>query len=251
MNRFCNQDSEPARALPWSLRFPVRSKDFQFDFLHDQSIRRRENAMFRFLPKEFNFFDLFDRQVGYAVDAAVFFKELVSKNGVNDLVVQRMRDIEHQGDEVAHEIIDRLNKTFITPIDREDIHKLTVQIDDIIDMIYTIVNRLRIYKIHETDKSLVEFAAMIEKSVRAVASAVKALRNLKNVDVIHGACVEVNRLENEGDTLRDIVLVEIFEKAKDPIAVIKWKEIYQDAETLLDICEDVAHIVESIVVKQA
>ncbi len=207
--------------------------------------------MFKFLPKEFNFFDLFDKQVQHAIEASIFFKELVSKNGVNDLVVQRMRDIEHQGDDVAHEIIDRLNKTFITPIDREDIHKLTVQIDDIIDMIYTIVNRLRIYKIHDTDKHLIEFSVMIEKSVRAVAAAVRALRNLKNLDVIRQACVEVNRLENEGDTLRDIVLVEIFEKKNDPIAIIKWKEIYQDAETLLDICEDVAHIVESIIVKQA
>jgi predicted phosphate transport protein (TIGR00153 family) len=205
----------------------------------------------KFFPKDFNFFKLFEEQVSYAVDAARFFKEVVSQGCVSEDALSKMASIEHQADDVAHTIIEQLNKTFITPIDREDIHALTMRLDDIVDMIDTIVSRMRIYNITGVDKNLVEFAEVIEQSVQAVARAIGGLRNIKNVKVVFDACVEVNRLENVGDTMRDTVLMELFEARKDPIAVIKWKDIYQDAETVLDVCEDVAHIVDSIMVKQA
>jgi predicted phosphate transport protein (TIGR00153 family) len=204
-----------------------------------------------FLPKEDNFFDLLEKQVGYAVDAANYFHTLVSKDGVDEASLQKMRDIEHQGDEVAHDIIDRLNKTFITPFDREDIYALAKELDDVNDMLNTIVSRLWVYKIRNIDKNLVEFSKVIDQSVRAVACVVKGLRNMKTSQAALEASVEINRLENVGDSMRDEMLAELFETSKDPIAVIKWKEIYQDAETVLDICEDVAHVVESIHVKQA
>lgn len=206
---------------------------------------------FRFLPEEVDFFDLFDKQVRYAVDAAEHFRVIVSKGTLDEQSTQKMRDIEHQGDEVAHEIIDRLNKTFITPFDREDIHSLTKELDDIIDMLNTIVNRMRVYKLTGVDKNLVQFASVINESVHAVECAVNCLRNAKRSDELRSSCVEVNRLENVGDSMRDAVLAELFETSKDAVNVIKWKEIYQDAETVLDICEDVAHVVESILVKQA
>jgi uncharacterized protein Yka (UPF0111/DUF47 family) len=205
----------------------------------------------KFFPKDFNFFKLFEKQVSYAVDAARFFREVVSRDGVNEDTLSKMEAIEHQADDVAHTIIEQLNKTFITPIDREDIHALTMELDDIVDMINTIVSRMRIYNITGVDKNLVEFAVVIEQSVQAVARAIGGLRNIKNVKVVFDACVEVNRLENVGDTMRDRALMELFENRKDPIAVIKWKDIYQDAETVLDVCEDVANIVDSIMVKQA
>ena len=207
---------------------------------------------FSFLPKDYNFFDLFEKQANYAVDASVSFQELVSKGVFDEETLRKMHEIEHQGDEVTHDILNRLNKTFITPFDREDIHALAKELDDIIDMLYTIVNRLKVYHIAGTDKNLVQFASVIEESVRAVSRAVKGLRAAKNLNAVNEACVEINRLENVGDSMRDAVLAELFEAKKDdPIAVIKWKEIYQDAETVLDICEDVAHAVESILVKQA
>lgn len=205
----------------------------------------------KFLPKEFNFFELFEKQARFAVDAAVYFKELVSKGKIDETSFQKIRDIEHQGDDAAHAIIDQLNKTFITPFDREDIHDLTKELDDVTDMINTIVNRMVVYKVSGVNKHLVEFASVIEESVRAVECAVKALRNPKHLKIVSDSCVEVNRLENVGDSMRDAVLAELFETEKDPITVIKWKEIYQDAETVLDICEDVAHVVESILVKQS
>jgi predicted phosphate transport protein (TIGR00153 family) len=205
----------------------------------------------KFFPKDFNFFKLFEKQISCAVDAARFFKEVVSHDGVNEDTLSKMAAIEHQADDVAHTIIEQLNKTFITPIDREDIHALTMEIDDIVDMINTIVSRMRIYNITGVDKNLVEFAEVIEQSVQAVARAIGGLRNIKNVKVVFDACVEVNRLENVGDTMRDKMLMELFATEKDPIAVIKWKDIYVDAETVLDVCEDVAHVVDSIMVKQA
>jgi predicted phosphate transport protein (TIGR00153 family) len=206
---------------------------------------------FRFFPKAFNFFDLFEKQVGHAVEAACFFKEVAARGAVSEEALSKMAAIEHQGDNVAHAIIDQLNKSFITPFDREDIHALAKQLDDIIDMINTIVSRLRVYNITVVDKSLVEFSLVIEQSVRAVARAVGGLRNIKNVQVVFDACVEVNRLENVGDSMRDRVLSELLTTPNDPIFVIKWKDIYMEAETVLDVCEDVAHVVDSIMVKQA
>ena len=205
----------------------------------------------KFFPKGTDFFALFEKQVSYAVDAAVYFKQLVSDGAIEQKEIDKIGSIEHQGDEATHDIFNQLNKTFITPFDREDIHDLAKELDDIIDMINTIVSRLKIYKITRVDKNLIEFAVVIEESVRAVECAVKGMRNMKNYKSISEACVEINRLENVGDAMRDKVLAELFETEKDPITVIKWKEIYQDAETVLDICEDVAHVVDSIIVKQA
>jgi len=205
----------------------------------------------KFIPKELNFFDLFERQVGFAVDASSFFKQVVSSGKIDQSVLQKIRDIEHQGDEIAHTIIGQLNKTFITPFDREDIYALAKELDDVVDMINTILGRMVIYKLSGENDHLIKFAVMIDDSVNALALAVKGLRNTKNSKSVIDACVEINRLENEGDSMRDMVLAELFEKEKNPIMVIKLKEIYQDAETLLDICEDIANVVESILVKQA
>lgn len=207
--------------------------------------------IFNFIPKEFNFFDLFEKQIDCAVEGAAHFRKIVAKGVVDDEDSKKIKDIEHKGDEAAHLIIDRLDKSFITPFDREDIHSLAKELDDIIDMINTIVNRMKVYRVTGVDKNLVEFASIIEDSVRTVAIAVKCMRNMKHTGALVNACVEVNRLENVGDDLRDKVLAELFENEKDPIKVIKMKEIYQDAETVLDICEDVAHVVGSILVKQA
>jgi predicted phosphate transport protein (TIGR00153 family) len=206
---------------------------------------------FRFLPREFNFFDLFDKQVDYAVEAAGVLKEIAAMGAVDAAFLTRMGEIEHRGDDATHSIIEHLNKTFITPFDREDIHKLATQLDDVVDVMNTIVSRLRIYKLKWSEQSLPEFAAVIEHSVRQIELAVKGLRKMKDVKTIMDSCVEVNRLENVGDAMRDRLLADLFEREKDPIAVIKWKEIYQDCETVLDVCEDVANVVESILVKQA
>jgi uncharacterized protein len=206
---------------------------------------------FSFLPKDENFFVLFSKQAALAVAAATLFMEVTSKGMYDEEAVQQMRSLEHQADEVTHEIIERLNKTFITPFDREDIYDLTKELDSVIDMIYTITNRMRVYKINEVNHDLVEFSKVIDKSVRALTVAIESLKDTKRPQLALDSCIEVNRLENIGDNMRDAILGRLFESGMDPINLIKWKEIFQFAETVLDICEDVAHVVESIIVKQA
>ncbi len=207
--------------------------------------------IFRFFLRPCNFFDRFDEQVGHAVEAARFFRNVVAQDRVSEEMLNHMARIEHDGDDAAHAIIAQLNRTFITPFDREDIHALVMGLDDVTDMIHNIVSRLHVYDITGVDKNLVEFAGIIDQSVQALAQAIGGLRHSRNVRVVFDACVEVNRLENVGDTMRDRVLMELFAGTADPIVVLKWKDIYQDAETVLDICEDVVHVVDSIMVKQA
>jgi uncharacterized protein Yka (UPF0111/DUF47 family) len=132
------------------------------------------------LPKDGNFFDLFDKQADYAVQAASFFVKMVADFKVSGTEVEAMKEIEHRGDQVTHQIMEQLDKTFITPFDREDIHALAKELDDIIDMLYTITKRLRVYKILSADRNLAEFSRVIEMSVKGVAQAVKGLRDMKN-----------------------------------------------------------------------
>ena len=205
----------------------------------------------QFFPKKVDFFALFEKQVGFAVEGAAAFKVIVGSGVIGEAQVEQIHAIEQRGDEAAHFIIDQLNKTFITPFDREDIHTLAVELDDVIDMIYTITSRLKVYKLSGVHSNLVKFAQVIEESVLAIAKAVKGMHDLKHLKAVADACVEINRLENVGDAMRDSMLTELFDNEKDFIAVLKWKEIYQEAETLLDICEDVAHRVQSICLKQA
>jgi uncharacterized protein Yka (UPF0111/DUF47 family) len=208
--------------------------------------------MFRkFLPQDFNFFDFFNKEVDYVVQAAKLFNEIVKKGEVDQETREKMRTIEHEGDKIAYQIIDHLNKTFITPFDREDIHALAKKLDDVNDMLNTIVSRLRIYKIKNVDEILIEFGKLIEESVNSLACAINHLNNMKNANIILSSCLNMNRLESEADKLRDRSLEDLLSKEKDPIEIIKRKEIYQDAETVLDICKATAHIIESILVKQA
>ncbi len=204
-----------------------------------------------FLPKEYKFFDLFDKQAGFAVEAANLFKELAMGGKFDDESANRMHDIEHNCDDVTHDIINKLNRTFITPFDREDIHALAHELDTVIDLINTTTSRMRLFKLSKVNKQLIQFSELIEQSVGALAKAVKSLRDTKRHLEVNQYCIEINRLENLGDQLRDESIGDLFAKSKDPINIIKWKEIFTEAETVLDACEDVANIVESILVKQA
>jgi len=205
---------------------------------------------FSLIPKEMKFFDMFDHQASNAVAASQLFKELSQTGKFDDEGVRKMRDIEHEGDTITHEIISNLNRTFITPIDREDIHSLTSKLDDVVDLIHAITKRMRLYQLLEVNSGLIQFADVIEQSTHALANAIKELRELKRYNRILEYCIEINTLENIGDQIREVVISKLLEGTKDPITIIKWKEIYEVAETTLDKCEDVANIVESIIVKQ-
>jgi len=205
----------------------------------------------KLFPKEFNFFDFFDKDMGYVEEAAHLFKTIVKHGEVTDEFREKMRDIEHDGDKMTYAIIEHLNKTFITPFDREDIHSLAKKLDDVNDMLNTIISRMKVYRITKPNKYLIEFSEIIENSVVALGVSVRGLRHLKNMAVVLEACKQVGKYESEGDKLRDISLGDLVDNEKDPITFIKWKEIYQEAETVLDICKVVGHVVETILVKQA
>jgi len=208
--------------------------------------------MFRkFLPHNSDFFDLFEKLADNAVEAAALFRKVASGGGVDDESLTAMRAIEHRGDEITYNLIDKLNKTFITPFDREDIHSLAKELDDVIDVINTMVGKLRLYELDGVNKNLVGFSVLIDASVQCLAGAVKGLHNMKNSKALLASCVDIDAMEDKGDAMRDKSIAELFHTETDPVAIIKWKEVYEDAETVLDICEDVANVVEAIIVKQA
>jgi uncharacterized protein len=206
---------------------------------------------FSLLPRQTDFFECFNKLAQTAVRAADYFKTLATDGNFNAETAAAMHDIEHEGDEITHSIFNKLNTTFITPFDREDIHNLANKLDSVIDMIDAITNRMRVFKMSETTAELKQFADIIYTSAKATAQAVASLENSKKMHSALEYCIEINRLENEGDLIRDTTLSTLFDSGKDPIYILKWKEVYELSETVLDICEDVANVIESIVVKQA
>ncbi|MFA6434850.1 MAG: DUF47 family protein [Elusimicrobiales bacterium] len=204
---------------------------------------------FNFVPKELKFFDFLSLQADTIVKAADCFKASVKKGLFDEETVKKIKDYEHEGDTLAHEIVDMLNRTFITPIDREDIYSLANTLDDILDMINSMSNRIKLYKLNACDEYLVQFADTIDQSTRALCNAVKHLHDTKRTRRVLDHCIEVNRLENLGDQIREKAISHLFETEKDPIMVIKWKEIYEVAEGTLDTCEHVAKVIEAILVK--
>ena len=204
---------------------------------------------FSFLPKEMKFFDLFDDQAAKMVESSKLFSRFTRENSFTEKSVGEMATIEHECDDITHDIIDKLNRTFITPFDREDIHAIAQEVDDVVDLIHVITKRMCLYNL-KSNPDLIQFAGLIEESVLNVAGAINCLRNTKEKEPLSKYCIEVNRLENAGDHLRDSLMAKLFKQTKDPIKVIKWKDIYQDAETVLDQCEDVANIIDSVIVKQ-
>jgi uncharacterized protein Yka (UPF0111/DUF47 family) len=205
---------------------------------------------FQLFPKEDKFFELFDKQAESILKTSLFFKELALSGKFDDVNVLKMHDFEHECDVNTHDIIELLNKSFITPFDREDIHQLAHELDDIVDMLYSITKRINLYKIQEINADLIQFSDYIEQAVTSLAKALRCLRKLKNVRPIIDSCIEVNKLENLGDQLKDAIIGKLLEGNPEPILFIKWKEIFEGTETVLDICEDVANVIESILVKQ-
>ena len=204
---------------------------------------------FNFLPKEVKFFDYLNLQSENIVKAADCFKAAVKKGCFDEETVKKIKDFEHEGDTLSHEIVDMLNRTFITPIDREDIYTLANTLDDILDMINSMSNRIKLYKLSANEDYMVQFAVTIAQSTQALANAVKHMHDTKRARRVLDHCIEVNRLENMGDQIREKAISNLFETEKDPIMVIKWKEIYEVAEGTLDTCEHVAKVIESILVK--
>ena len=205
--------------------------------------------MFRLLPRDENFFDLFEQQAGHIVSASRVLEELTLDYPAAQAKVQQIRDLEHAGDAVTHEVVRRLNTTFVTPIDREDIYALASRLDDVLDLIDAVADRLLIYKIKNPTDGCLAMAKIIVKTTEETDRAVRCLRTLSPLYQKHS--IEVNRLENEADRLLRDELAALFEGGTDAIEVIKWKELYETMEAVTDRCEDVLNVIEGITLKMA
>jgi uncharacterized protein len=205
--------------------------------------------MFSLIPREVRFFDLFEQQSQHIIKGAQLLRELVNNFSDARAKAHAIKEVEHQGDQITHDIVKKLNTTFITPIDREDIHDLATRLDDVLDFIEAAAERLVVYRIKEPTSASRAMAEVIVQQTHAMERAIKCLRTMD--PAFHEHAVEVNRLENSADNLLRDSLAALFEEQADPIEVIKWKEIYETMETVTDRCEDVVNVIEGIILKMA
>jgi predicted phosphate transport protein (TIGR00153 family) len=205
----------------------------------------------RFLPRDERFYDLFEASVKKVVQGATQLEALIRDFREVSLKAKQIKDVEHEGDLVTHETIEMLNRMFVTPLDREDIHNLITSLDDVLDYIEACAERLNLFKVGKTTEEAVLLVGVLVKAVKELEQAVYKLRRLKETDAIMKNCVEINRLENEGDYLNRMAIAKLFEPENNPLEVIKWKEIYENLENAIDRCEDVANVLEGIAIKNA
>ena len=203
----------------------------------------------RLLPRQEEFFDLFVEVATRNKEAAKRLRELFEATPDRRAVhVQAIKQLEHEADQVTHEVVNRLDRTFITPLDREDIHQLASDLDDVMDVIDGTARRAQIFHLGPAPQGVKQLLEVIERMVAVLAEAVA---RLKKGDDVMKYCIEAKQLEEEGDAIYHEALGRMFETERDALEVIKWKEIYDNLERTLDDSEDVANDLESITLKHA
>ncbi len=199
-----------------------------------------------FAPKEREFFDLFEEAGANIVRASELLEKMLQRWPDDAELGRDVLVCEQEGDRITHDIIQRLNSTFVTPIDREDIYALASALDDIVDFIEEVSDFLALYRIEAPMDQATELAKILHQSTRALAGAIPRLRTFRD---IHHYTVEVNRLENDGDRVVRQALASLFERGIDPMLVIRWKDIFERLEDAIDATETTANILEGIVIK--
>lgn len=194
------------------------------------------------------FFDLFERSGENAVRTAELFQDMLKNYDRRLEILGAIREAEHQGDSLTHDTITKLDQTFITPLDREDIHRLISQIDDVVDMIDSAAQRIILYGVKTPNEDILKHADIAVDISRKLCEAIKQLRNLKKQERLSELLIEIHDLENKGDAHNHAALARLFETG-DPMYVIKWKELYELVESAIDACETVANRIRSIMVK--
>lgn len=200
------------------------------------------------IPQEKQFFDMVEEQSKNVLEGVNVLVDLFEHYENLDEKIMKIKQKEKYGDKMVHDIISELNKTFVTPIDREDICKLTSSLDDILDNLEAVTEKLVIYKIKKPPKYMIEFATTLQKTAHNINKSIFLLRDFKDASHIRNFCKEVNILEGEGDALLRKATAELF-NVKDPIEIIKTKELYDDIENAIDRCEDVSDVIGDILVK--
>jgi predicted phosphate transport protein (TIGR00153 family) len=201
----------------------------------------------RLIPREESFFDLFEEMAGKVQQGAEGLLDLLRDYRDLDIKAGRVVDIEHEGDEITHEMIRRLNMTFVTPFDREDIHRLASSLDDVLDHVEAAAEYLQLHRIDSPLPQMLALAEILQKAAAITATAMPGLRKMKDLDEYW---VEINRLENDGDRAYRRTIAELFSGDYKAMDVLKYKDIIEEIEQAIDRLEDVANTIESIVMKQ-
>ena len=204
--------------------------------------------MVRLIPRDVKFFHMFAEMTGNLGAGARLLKQILDDFKDVETRVQQLKDIEHRGDDLTHNILTKLNQTFITPFDREDIYRLASSLDDVLDFIYAAGVRVIMYKIKSAPEAAPKLAEII---VRQCDQLLPAVAGLEKHDKVLDYCVEINRLENEADQVARAAIGALFDKETDPISLIKLKELYEVLETATDKAEDAANVLEGVVLKSA
>ncbi len=204
----------------------------------------------RLTPRDTSFYDQFAASARNIVDAADVLAQIVESRSVSErgALNQRMRDIEHANDEVTHEVMRRLNSTFVTPFDREDIYRLTAQLDDVVDYMEAAADLVLLYELDELPESTREVVQVLQKAAAATAEAMPRLQGMKGLE---DYWIEVNRLENEADQLYRRTVAKLFNGQYDALMAIKLKDLADQVEAAADALEDVADTVETIALKES
>lgn len=205
--------------------------------------------MFNFLPRNTKFFDYFDRDTDVLVRTAEQFCSFLESFDDSHEHSRKLKELEHEADTITHEAMELLHRTFITPLERGDLRRLILALDDVVDFIDDAARRIALYEIKAILPEACAMGKVVVDLARAVRAAVRDLRNLRGKNHIHEYCIEIQRLENVGDHLHHIALASIFKNGMAPLAVMQWKEIVDLIETAMDSAEEVAHVIEGIVLE--
>lgn len=207
-------------------------------------------AKLRFIPRDERFFDLFEKATGVILAGAETLQQMLPNLENAEEYRKKIGDLEHEGDAIIHEVMDRLNRTFVTPFDHEDIRAIASRLDDVIDFTQAAAERLVLYHATKASPESIELAGVLVNTVKEVQHVVAMMRDLSQRRYILEHCIEINRLENTGDKIYREALGKLFREG-DVIELLRWKEIIEQIEQAIDECEDLADIIEGVVVKHA
>ena len=206
-----------------------------------------------FMPKEERFHELLARDTQNLVKASQLFMEVAASTKLDERRAKKdqLKLIEHEGDLITREIFEALNSTFITPLDREDISMIAGNLDDILDYMESVAHNLVLFELHDSPEPLRKFAGILGTLVEQIDTVTKEIWDLANAKAINAHIIRISELENEADTLYSQVIADLFKSGKNPIEILKWKEVYDGLENACDECRDYTHAIGNIVVKNA
>lgn len=205
------------------------------------------------LPREEHFFDLLERGSASALRSGALLVECCEAKtaAAREAAVARMTDEEHAADRVIHDVYEALNKTFVTPLDRSDIYALSTSLENVTDRVHGTVMQIVVHAMEDVPEGSVDLAAKVKEACEEINSAVKLLRNMKQLDQIRKHCKAVTQLEHDGDQVFRARIGEMFKTEKDAVRLLKHKEFLEGLERALDECDDVANSLEALVIKNA